>query len=145
MIHMVGGNYGSQRSQDQKSTMRQPGRAYFRLDKPQDALGTMRISIDVAVRVLQCLLEGCSIRSTERLTGTNRNTIMALLLLAGERCQNLMDTRMQNLNANIFKAMKFGVFFSRSKSASAIMIPLNMVTSGFLSPLIPNQSLFLHT
>lgn len=51
-----------------------------------------------AVRAIQCLLEGCSIRSTERLTGLNRNTIMRLLLVAGDRCARLMDTGMRNLH-----------------------------------------------
>lgn len=52
---------------------------------------------DVAARAIQCLVEGCSIRSTERLTGLNRNTIMRLLILVGARCSRLMDTRMRNL------------------------------------------------
>jgi transposase-like protein/IS1 family transposase len=52
---------------------------------------------DIAERALRCLLEGCSIRSTERLTGLNRNTIMRLLIVAGERSAKLMDTRMRNL------------------------------------------------
>ena len=52
---------------------------------------------DAAMRALHCLLEGCSLRSTERLTGLNRNTIMRLLLVAGERSARLMDARMQNL------------------------------------------------
>ena len=38
-----------------------------------------------AEHALNCLLEGCSIRSTERLTGLNRNTIMRLLVVAGQR------------------------------------------------------------
>jgi hypothetical protein len=52
---------------------------------------------DAASRALSCLLEGCSIRSTERLTGLNRNTIMRLLVVAGERSQKLLDERMQQL------------------------------------------------
>src|ERR1700684_1879072 len=52
---------------------------------------------EAAERALHCLLEGCSIRSTERLTGLNRNTIMRLLIVAGERSAGLMDARMRNL------------------------------------------------
>jgi len=52
---------------------------------------------DLAARAIQCLLEGCSIRSTERLMGLNRNTIMALLVQAGERAAKLMDKRMRQL------------------------------------------------
>jgi transposase-like protein/IS1 family transposase len=58
---------------------------------------TMLSRPDVASRAIQCLLEGCSIRSTERLTGLNRNTIMSLLIIAGQRCEKLMDERMRQL------------------------------------------------
>jgi transposase-like protein/IS1 family transposase len=47
---------------------------------------------------LQLLLEGNSIRSTERITSLDRNTIMSLLVRAGERCADLMDGKMRNLS-----------------------------------------------
>jgi IS1 family transposase len=46
---------------------------------------------------IKCLLEGCSIRSTERLTGLNRNTIMRLLVEAGTHCEKFMDATMRHL------------------------------------------------
>ena len=60
-------------------------------------LDTMYISQDKAVLALQLLLEGNSIRSTERITGLDRNTIMSLLVKAGERCKTLMISKIQNL------------------------------------------------
>jgi len=51
---------------------------------------TMLSQPDAAAQAIRCLLEGCSIRSTERLTGINRNTIMRLLVIAGERCEKLL-------------------------------------------------------
>jgi transposase-like protein/IS1 family transposase len=60
-------------------------------------LDTMYISRDRAVLALRLLLEGNSIRSTERITQLDRNTIMRLLVLAGERCQKLMYEKMRNL------------------------------------------------
>jgi transposase-like protein/IS1 family transposase len=47
---------------------------------------------------LQLLLEGNSIRSTERITLLDRNTIMSLLVRAGERCAAVMDEKMRNLS-----------------------------------------------
>ncbi len=47
---------------------------------------------------LQLLLEGNSIRSTERITNLDRNTIMSLLVRAGEKCAALMDAKMRNLS-----------------------------------------------
>src|ERR1700733_3458536 len=61
------------------------------------ALGTMYVTADKAALTVQLLIEGNSIRRTERIPGLDRNTIMRVLVLAGERCQRLMDTRMQNL------------------------------------------------
>src|ERR1044072_1292074 len=43
-----------------------------------------------ALAVLQHLVEGCSVRSTERLTGVHRDTILDLLNVAGAKCEALM-------------------------------------------------------
>jgi transposase-like protein/IS1 family transposase len=61
-------------------------------------LDEMRLPLDRAVSVLQLLLEGMSIRSAERITGIHRDTILRLLVLAGERCQRLMDEKLKNLD-----------------------------------------------
>jgi IS1 family transposase len=58
----------------------------------------MRIPLDRALLCLQLIVEGNSIRSTERVTGVHRDTILALLVKAGERCEKLLDetiTRLQ--------------------------------------------------
>jgi transposase-like protein/IS1 family transposase len=60
-------------------------------------LDTMYIRQDRAILALQLLLEGNSLRSTQRITGLDVNTIMTLLVKAGERCQALMDTRLRGL------------------------------------------------
>ena len=61
-------------------------------------LDDMRLPLDRAVNILQLLLEGMSIRSVERVTGVHRDTIMRLLVLAGERCEKLMESKFQNLD-----------------------------------------------
>jgi transposase-like protein len=70
--------------------------------EPHDRLtrDTMLAKPDMAARAIQCLLEGCSIRSTERLTGLNRNTIMRLLILAGQRSEKVMHERMRQLSCH---------------------------------------------
>ncbi len=57
----------------------------------------MYIPQEKAVMVIQLLLEGNSIRSTERITGLDRNTIMKLLVLAGEKCEKLLESRIKNI------------------------------------------------
>lgn len=66
-------------------------------DAPINPLGTMRIGMEKAVQCLQLLLEGVSVRSTMRITGTNRSTILDLMVMMGERCMHLLDGRIQNL------------------------------------------------
>jgi transposase-like protein/IS1 family transposase len=48
---------------------------------------------------LRMLLEGCSVRSVERMTGIRRDTIIDLLLIAGERCEKLMDRLVRDVPA----------------------------------------------
>jgi hypothetical protein len=49
-------------------------------------------------QVIRCLIEGSSIRSTERLTGVHRDTIMRLMVRAGNGSKKLMDEKLQNLH-----------------------------------------------
>lgn len=49
-------------------------------------------------QVISCLVEGNSIRSTERMTGTHRDTICRLLVEVGEGCAALMDETMRGLD-----------------------------------------------
>ena len=67
-------------------------------------LGTMYVPQEKAVLATRLLLEGNSIRSTERITNLDRNTIMRLLVLAGERCVALLDSRMRNVHAKYIQA-----------------------------------------
>ncbi|HTV83083.1 MAG TPA: IS1 family transposase [Acidobacteriaceae bacterium] len=74
-----------------------PGCKRTYTERHERTLGTMYVSQDRAVMALQLLLEGNSIRSTERITGMDRNTIMTLLVKAGERCQRLAQHKIEHL------------------------------------------------
>lgn len=50
------------------------------------------------VQIINCLVEGNSIRSTERMTGTRRDTICRLLVEVGEGCAKIVDKRMRDLS-----------------------------------------------
>jgi IS1 family transposase len=64
----------------------------------------MTVPEDKALLAIQLLVEGASIRSAERITGLHRDTILRLLVLAGERCIKLLDSRMQNLRCEHLQA-----------------------------------------
>src|SRR5258708_32727911 len=83
--------------------------------QPKSPLGTMRTSTDDAARAIQCLIEGCSIRSTERLTGINRNTIMRLLLVAGERTAGKMETMMYGLRPRYLECDEIWTFCGKKQ------------------------------
>ena len=55
------------------------------------ALAGKHTSMEDTVRVLSMLLEGMSIRSCERLTGIHRDTILELMIEAGESCHRFME------------------------------------------------------
>lgn len=66
-------------------------------ETPANPLAPMRLPMDRAVLVLSLLVEGMSIRSAERISGHHRDTIMRLLVLAGRKCETLLDTLVQGV------------------------------------------------
>ena len=57
------------------------------------------LSNDQKTTAIQALIEGNSIRSTERMTGIQRDTIMRLLVRTGDECQRFMSGRIKNVQA----------------------------------------------
>src|ERR1043165_7829554 len=62
-------------------------------DRP---LGGMYLPLDKAEMILRLLVEGNSVRSIERITGVEKKTILKLLILAGEKCERLLDEKLRN-------------------------------------------------
>lgn len=50
-----------------------------------------RLPEDKIVTLLQHIAEGCGVRSTGRLVGVNKNTVIRFCLLAGDQAQQLHD------------------------------------------------------
>lgn len=50
-----------------------------------------------AETVVRLIVEGNSIRSTERITGMHRDTILRLLVIVGERCERLLECKIRAL------------------------------------------------
>ncbi len=66
-------------------------------DRPTKPLGTMRLDLDAAAKILHLLLEGMSIRSASRISGTNRSTIIDLVVKIGERCEEMLKGRIHDM------------------------------------------------
>lgn len=70
---------------------------------------------DRIVLALRLLLEGNSIRSTERITNLDRNTIMSLLLKAGEKCEKLMGRLIVNIPVRDVQADEIWSFIAKKE------------------------------
>lgn len=66
-------------------------------EKPKGPLGDMRISLDKAETILKLMLEGMSVRSIQRITGAHQKTILDLLVLAGEKCERIMNAKVKGI------------------------------------------------
>jgi hypothetical protein len=56
-----------------------------------------RLEASVRARVIACLVEGCSIRATVRVTGVSKKAVMRLLVDAGNACAEYQDAAFRNL------------------------------------------------
>lgn len=57
-----------------------------------------QLSRETQVTIIRALVEGCSIRSVERMTEVHRDTIMRLMVRIGEGCERLQDRMMHDLS-----------------------------------------------
>ena len=57
-----------------------------------------RLDSKTRAQVINCLIEGCSIRSTVRMTGVAKKTVMRLLVEVGDVCADYQNKVFQNLN-----------------------------------------------
>jgi transposase-like protein/IS1 family transposase len=66
-------------------------------EKASRVLGDMIVPVEDAKRALHLLTEGSSIRSTCRLTGLHKKTVLKLLVHFGDACRRFLDERMRGL------------------------------------------------
>jgi IS1 family transposase len=58
-----------------------------------------QLTTERRARVLSCLVEGSSIRSTVRMTGVSKNTVAKLLVDAGEACARYLHEHIRNVTS----------------------------------------------
>ena len=74
-----------------------------------------QLSIEKQIMIASLLVEGNSIRSIERITGTHRDTIMRLGITLGEKAQDILDKKMKNLNCKNIQADEIWCFVGKKK------------------------------
>ena len=65
--------------------------------------------------VIASLLEGNSVRSTERMTGVHRDTICRLLVQVGDHCAEIMDEKMRNLHCGYIQADEIWTYVGKKQ------------------------------
>ena len=78
-------------------------------------LDAMNIPWDKALLAVRMLLEGNSIRSTERISGLNRNTIMRVLVLAGEKAEKVSEQMIRNVPVSEVQADEIWSFIGKKE------------------------------
>jgi hypothetical protein len=87
-----------------------------------------RLNLARRTQIISCLVEGNSIRSTERMTDTHRDTAMRLLVEVGEGCKALLDTEMCHLMCRrifVGKKQKQVVDVRRHWAADSLVHPVH--------------------
>ncbi len=69
-----------------------------------------KLSPEKRCAVLRCLVEGCSVRSTVRITGVAKNTIQKLTREMGEVCLRFQDKMLRNLTCKRVQADEIWCF-----------------------------------
>jgi len=73
------------------------------------------LSTDKKVSVIASLLEGNSVRSTERVTSVHRDTICRLLVEVGDRCNDLLDGSMRNLRCQFVQCDEIWTYVGKKQ------------------------------
>ena len=58
-----------------------------------------KLSMDKKIAVVSALVEGCSVRSTVRMTGVSKGAILRLLVEVGTACAEYQDITLRNVPA----------------------------------------------
>jgi transposase-like protein/IS1 family transposase len=77
-------------------------------------LHRLRVEFKQACQVVHLLVEGMGIRAISRFTGLHRDTVLAVLESAGEKCARVLDENVRNVKAEYVAADEM-VSFVRTK------------------------------
>jgi transposase-like protein/IS1 family transposase len=92
--HERGQKYGETKCGEQRYRCCSCGKTYVESTK---VLGGMRIGVEKSAQVISMLCEGLSIRATARLSQTNPETVLNLLLVVGERCKVYLENAIRDV------------------------------------------------
>jgi hypothetical protein len=97
------------------------------------------------IAVIAALAEGSSIRAIERMTGTNRNTIMNLGVRVGQGCAEILDAKMRDLTCHFLQFDEIWGFIGKKESTVCQPTIRRLATCGRSARLILKLSLCLRS
>ena len=83
--------------------------------EPRRTVGNMYLPFDTAKRAVNLLVEGNSIRSTARIMDIERNTVLALLHRVGADCQDLLRSRVRNVDISHLEVDEIWTFVQKKQ------------------------------
>ena len=108
---------GKDRTGTQRYKCTECGKRY---SLPKDKLlGAMILSEEKALLCLKLLVEGNSVRSTERITGVHRDTVLSLLETVGKKCIWIQETLVKNVRVGFVEADEIWSFVGMKDRAKA--------------------------
>jgi IS1 family transposase len=79
-----------------------------------------RLTSEQRAKVISCLIEGCSIRSTVRMTGVAKKTVIRLVVEVGAFCADYQDRVFRNLNCQRMQVDECWSFvYAKEKNVTA--------------------------
>lgn len=74
------------------------------------------LTTDTKAAVIRALTEGCSIRSTERMTGVHRDTITKLAVKVGQSCERMMEEAIRRVPVSELQLDELWCFVGKKRN-----------------------------
>jgi hypothetical protein len=74
-----------------------------------------KLSTDKKIAVISALVEGCSVRSTVRLTGVSKGAVLRLLASVGKACADYQNATIRNIPAKRVQVDEIWSFLLRQR------------------------------
>ena len=104
-------------------------------------LGNMYLAEDKAIMCLQLLTEGMSLRSIERVTNVNRNTLMSLLEVVGKKCLWIQENLVKDVKVKFVQADEIWSFIGmKDKTKHAKEIESDTLGTAYTFTCIDSES-----
>src|SRR5436309_12044891 len=73
------------------------------------------LPIEKQIQIVNCLVEGTSLRATARLCGVERNTVGRVLLRVGDHCARLLNDKMRRVPSRLLQVDEIWTFVAKKE------------------------------